>query len=85
MILWTDWFCFHEARMSSIRFGPSPFTCFKNAGDRSMTSRVLSPKTSTIFCAYFGPIPLTKPLPKYLAMPAVVCGGVVRSSPALNC
>ena len=27
-------------------------------------------------------LPFTKPLPKYLAIPVVVCGGVVRNSAA---
>src|SRR5262249_37061933 len=71
-------------RMRSTRCGPIPLTSERKVGDWSMTSRVRSPKRSTIRLAYAGPIPLMSPEPRYLAIPAAVCGAGGLRSAALN-
>ena len=49
-----------------------------------MMSKIFSPKFSTNFLAYIGPMPLTIPLPRYFWMPSLVVGGVLVSISARN-
>ena len=77
--------CRQPSWMRWMRRGPMPLTSRKNDGLSSMTASVRSPKTFTISRARRGPMPLTRPEPRYFSTPSTVCGGVQRSSSALNC
>src|SRR5262245_58471585 len=79
-------FCSRQlSRMRAMRAGPMPLTSLRNDGLSSITCSVRSPNTSTIFFAYFGPMPFTRPEARYFSMPSAVVGGTARISSALNC
>ncbi len=66
------------AAIRAARTGPIPGTSIKRPGFWSMTSKVSSPKASTMRPALTGPTPLTRPLPRYFFIPCTVAGRVVR-------
>ena len=57
------------------RFGPMPSTYSSSDGRLSMMSKTSAPKCPTSFFARIGPMPLTKPLPRYFSIPSLVVGG----------
>src|SRR5215469_3313225 len=63
--------------MRSLRFGRIPSTDCSSAVRVSMTVRTSAPNPSTNFFARTGPMPFTKPLPRYRSIPATVVGGTV--------
>ena len=73
------WRC--SAQVAAIRLariGPIPGTSVRRFGSSSITSKVASPNVSTIRPALTGPMPLTRPLPRYFFMPWSVAGSAVR-------
>src|SRR5215469_3089251 len=75
----------HACAIRSWRFGPIPSTECNSDGRLSMTTRISAPKCSTSFLARIGPMPFTRPLPRYRSIPSVVVGGTVFRIVALNC
>ncbi len=67
----------HAAAIIFVRFGPRPGTSISRFGSFSITSRVSTPKRSTIRSANRGPIPLISPEPRYRWMPCTVAGSTV--------
>jgi hypothetical protein len=54
----------HAVVIIPVRLGPSPGTSTSRPGSCSITSKVVSPKWSTIRSAILGPIPLIRPEPR---------------------
>ena len=80
------WRCSAQvAAMRAARTGPMPGTSVSLRASASMTANVPSPKRSTMRPAFTGPMPLTRPLPRYFFMPCTVAGRAVRYSRAWNC
>ncbi len=75
----------HAWSIRSRRLGPIPSTDCSSAGGFSMTTRTSAPNRPTSFFARIGPIPFTKPLPRYRSIPSAVVGGTVFMIVALNC
>src|SRR5215469_8829464 len=75
----------HACAIRSWRFGPIPSTECNSDGRLSMTTRISAPKCSTSFLARIGPMPFTRPLPRYRSIPSAVVGGTVFRYVALNC
>ena len=61
-----------------------PLTCVSLEGSFSRTSRVWSPKTSTIRPASPGPMPFTAPEARYFRIAAAVSGRLRSNSATLN-
>ena len=79
---------FCSAQPSVMRFarsGPIPVTSRSRAGSASIVSNTFSPKASTSFLAYTGPIPRIIPEPRYFSIPSTDVGADVRRKCALNC
>ena len=74
-----------RAAIRSRRLGPMPSTVCSSAVRFSITARTSAPNRSTSFFARTGPIPFTKPLPRYRSIPSGVVGGTVFIIAALNC
>lgn len=64
---------------------PIPGTLISSSGVSSIISSVFSPNFSTIFLAKTGPIPLTRPDPRYFSIPYTVAGSVSSKRSAQNC
>ena len=75
----------HACAIRSRRLGPIPSTVCSSAARFSITARTSAPNRPTSFFARIGPIPLTKPLPRYRSIPSAVVGGTVFMVVALNC
>ncbi len=75
----------HASMMRPARTGPIPSTDRRRAGSRSMTSNTSVPKAWTRRWAKCGPIPFTRPEPRYFSMPSMVLGATVFSDVAVNC
>src|SRR6266566_4010414 len=75
----------HACAIRSRRLGPMPSTDCSSADRFSITARTSAPNRPTSFFARIGPMPLTKPLPRYLSIPSAVAGGTVFMLVALNC
>src|ERR1035438_834812 len=75
----------HACAIRSRRLGPMPSTVCSSAARFSITARTSAPNRPTSFFARIGPIPLTKPLPRYRSIPSAVVGGTVFMVVALNC
>src|SRR6202047_5061516 len=75
----------HACAIRSRRFGPIPSTDCSSAGRFSITVSTSAPNRPTSFFARIGPMPLTKPLPRYRSIPSAVVGGTVFMVFALNC
>ena len=77
----TSRMCRCSAQVAAIRLariGPMPATSVRRLASASITSKVASPKASTMRAALTGPMPLTSPLPRYFFMPWSVAGRAVR-------
>src|SRR6201984_3572138 len=80
--------CFASCQAFAIRsrrLGPLPSTDSSSAARFSITARTSAPNRPTSFFARIGPIPFTKPLPRYRSIPSAVVGGTVFMVVALNC
>src|SRR5579864_342921 len=75
----------HACAIRSRRLGPMPSTVCSSAARFSITARTSAPNRPTSFFARIGPIPFTKPLPRYRSIPSAVVGGTVFMLVALNC
>ena len=75
----------HACAIRSRRLGPMPSTVCSSAARFSITARTSAPNRPTSFFARIGPMPLTKPLPRYRSIPSAVVGGTVFMVVALNC
>jgi hypothetical protein len=75
----------HTCAIRSRRLGPMPSTVCSSAARFSITVRTSAPNRPTSFFARIGPMPLTKPLPRYRSIPSAVVGGTVFMVLALNC
>jgi hypothetical protein len=75
----------HACAIRSPRLGPKPSTVCSSAARFSITTRTSAPNRPTNFFARIGPMPLTKPLPRYRSIPSAVVGGTVFMVVALNC
>src|SRR5438874_676004 len=75
----------HAWAIRSRRLGPMPSTVCSSAARFSITARTSAPNRPTSFFARIGPMPLTKPLPRYRSIPSAVVGGTVFMLVALNC
>ena len=75
----------HACAIRSRRLGPMPSTVCSSAARFSITARTSAPNRPTSFFARIGPIPFTKPLPRYRSIPSAVVGGTVFMVVALNC
>src|ERR1039458_7299441 len=75
----------HACAIRSRRLGPMPSTVCSSAARFSITVRTSAPNRPTSFFARIGPIPFTKPLPRYRSIPSAVVGGTVFMMVALNC
>ena len=75
----------HACLILSRRLGPIPSTISSSPDRCSITERMSAPNLSTILLAKIGPIPFTRPLPKYLSIPSIVVGGTVLRAVAFSC
>src|SRR4029077_17558619 len=75
----------HAFAIRSRRLGPMPSTVCSSAARFSITDRTSVPNRPTSFFARIGPMPFTKPLPRYRSTPSAVVGGTVFMVVALNC
>jgi hypothetical protein len=74
----------HACAIRSRRLGPIPSTDSSSATRLSITPKTSAPNRPTSLFASTGPIPLTKPLPRYRPIPSAVVGGTVFMVVALN-
>jgi hypothetical protein len=77
MISRTSFASCHACAIRSRRLGPIPSTVCSSAARFSITARTSAPNRPTSFLARIGPMPLTKPLPRYRSIPSAVVGGTV--------
>ncbi len=70
--------------MASAFFLPMPWTSCSRSGVFSNTSRVLSPKVSTMRWAMAGPTPFSTPLPSIRTSPSSPLGWMASQLPAWN-
>ena len=79
-------FCFSQlVRIKATRVFPIPGTSSNRSMSFSITSKVSRPKCETMSLANFGPMPLTRPLPRYFSMPTMVAGSSSSHDWAANC
>lgn len=66
------------------RLGPIPSTDSRSTGLLPITPSTSAPKCPTSLFARTGPIPFTKPPPRYRSTPSLVVGGTAFKTVALN-